>query len=70
MDFFNKMISDIDGEISSKRTIAFLAFTVMIGSWVASTFFGKPIDPIIFDGFLYVVVVGLGVVAAEKFSRK
>ena len=50
MDFFKKMLADVDGDTSSKRMISFLSFGVMVGSWIGSSFFGATIDPIIFDG--------------------
>jgi hypothetical protein len=69
MDFFKKMLSDVDGQTSSKRFISFLSFLVMVGSWVGSQFFGKPVEDVL-QAFMYIVVVGLGVTAAEKFSKK
>ena len=70
MDFFKKMLSDVDGQTSSKRFISFLSFLVMVGSWVGSQFFGKPVEENVLQAFMYIVVVGLCVTAAEKFSKK
>jgi hypothetical protein len=42
----------------------------MVGSWVGSQFFNKPVEENVLQAFMYIVVVGLGVTAAEKFSKK
>ena len=38
MSFLSQMLSD-DAKISSKRFIGFASFTMLVGSWVANTFF-------------------------------
>lgn|GEM_PF-1487781 len=63
-----EIFSDVDGDLSSKRLITFLGFLVMIITWVCNLWFGMIILDYIFDGFLYLVVVGLGVTATEKFT--
>ncbi len=69
MSFFSQMLSD-DAKISSKRFIGFASFTMLVGSWVANTFFKFAISETILENFMYITVVGLGVTAAEKFGRK
>ena len=69
MSFLSQMLSD-DAKISSKRFIGFASFTMLVGSWVANTFFKFAFSETILENFMYITVVGLGVTAAEKFGRK
>ena len=69
MSFITQMLSD-DAKISSKRFIGFASFVMLVGSWVANTFFEFAISETILENFMYITVVGLGVTAAEKFGKK
>jgi hypothetical protein len=42
----------------------------MLVTWGANLFWGFQITEFIFEGLMYIIIVGLGVAAAEKFSRK
>ena len=64
------MISDVDGSISSKRVVTFLFVGAILITWAANLFWAYQITEFIFEGLMYIVVVGLGVATAEKFSRK
>ena len=48
----------------------FLSMIILITTWVFNLFYGLQITEFVFDGFLYITVVGLSVTTAEKFSRK
>ena len=69
MSFITQMLSD-DAKISSKRFIGFSSFVMLVLSWGANTFFGFDIKDQILECFMYITVVGLGVTAAEKFTKK
>lgn len=69
MSFIKEMLSS-DAKISSKRTIGFAAFIMLIASWGADTFWAFEVKDKILDCFMYISVVGLGVTAAEKFGKK
>lgn len=69
-NFFRNMLSDVDGEVSSKRTIMFLCTFALLITWGSNLWCGAKIEEFIFDGLLYIVAISLGVTAAEKFSRK
>ena len=58
----------ITGELSSKRTIMFLSFLMMIVMAALSTFYGSDVKEFIFEGFLYIVVGSLFSVASEHFG--
>ena len=65
----SKVFSDVNGHLSSKRTVMFLSFIVMIGLAVVSTFYALKVEQFIFEGFLYIVVGSLFSVASEKFGK-
>lgn len=63
------MLADgADGSISSKRVITFLAFILCSIAFIANLFFGMKIDAFMFETMAYIVMAGLGVTVAEKFS--
>jgi len=66
----SSMISDVDGSVSSKRVVTFLCVGAMLVTWCANLFWGFQITEFIFEGLMYIIIVGLGVATAEKFSRK
>lgn len=69
-DFLKQIFKDVDGQYSSKRFTVFISIIILISTWVGNFFYQMQITEFIFEGFLYITVVGLGVTAAEKFSRK
>lgn len=64
------MFSDVDNQISSKRVITFIFVLSVLITWVANLFFTMQVSEFIFNGLLYMVGVGLGVTASEKFSPR
>jgi len=69
MSFIKEMLSK-KKKISSKRTVGFAAFFMLICSWGADTFTAFEVKDKILECFMYISVVGLGVTAAEKFGKK
>ena len=69
MGFLTDMLSS-DAKISSKRTVGFSAFFMLICCWGADTFTVFEVKDKILECFMYISVVGLGVTAAEKFGKK
>ncbi len=69
MGFLTQMLSS-EAKISSKRTVGFAAFIMLMASWGADTFTGFEFKDKILECFMYISVVGLGVTAAEKFGKK
>jgi|TARA_R110002167_G_scaffold209732_1_gene413656 hypothetical protein len=67
MSFLTEMLSS-DAKISSKRTVGFAAFFMLICCWGADTFSAFEVKDKILECFMYITVVGLGVTAAEKFA--
>lgn len=60
----------IDGSLSSRRVVTFLAFVFCSIAFFANLFFDKQIDTNIFEGMMYIAIVGLGTTVAEKFSSR
>lgn len=62
-----------DGEnhsVSSRRVITFLAFVLCAIGFLANLFWGLKVDETIYDSMMYIVLAGLGVIVAEKFTKK
>jgi hypothetical protein len=64
------MISDVDGDISSKRIITFLFAFAVLTTWAGNLFWGLQISQFIYDGLLNINGIGLGTIIAEKFSSR
>ena len=69
MSFLTEMLSS-NAKLSSKRTVGFAAFFMLICSWGADTFSTFEVKDKILECFMYISVVGLGVTAAAKFGKK
>ena len=69
-DFLAKLLSDVDGQTSSKRFITLIAFLLLSTAFVCNIFWEIPLQEFVFDGMMYLVCVGLGVTVAEKFKPK
>ena len=68
--WINSMLADgINGSVSSKRVITFLAFLVCAFALVMDVF-GYKVTPALFESMIYIVVAGLGFTASEKFAKK
>ena len=70
MKVIREIFSGVGGNLSSKRTMLFLSFVIMVLMAWASTFMGKNVDQFIFEGFMWIVLGGLFSVASEQFSQK
>ena len=63
-----EMLSCNKGQISSKRVMSFLSFTWISIAFLANVFVAIPLEEHIFDGMLYLIMVGMGFTSFEKFS--
>ena len=71
MSWLKILLSDsVEGGVSSKRVITFLAFLLCAASFISQTWFGTSIDIKVFDSLMYIVVAGLGFTASERFAPK
>jgi phosphotransferase system glucose/maltose/N-acetylglucosamine-specific IIC component len=67
--FLNSMLSDVDGQVSSKRFVTLVAFLCVVVAFISNIFAEIPLQEFVFDGMLYLVGAGLGFSTVEKFSR-
>ena len=69
-NWLKSMLADsVNGSISSKRVITFLAFIVCVYGFIADIH-GYKITPALFESMIYIVIAGLGFTASEKFAKK
>jgi len=68
-NFLSSMMSDVDGQISSKRFITIIAFLCLVLAFLCNVFAAIPLQEFVYDGMLYLVGSGLGFSTVEKFSR-
>lgn len=59
-----------NGVLSSRRILTFLAFFIMCLSWFFNVFAQISVAPYIYDGFLWIVISGLGIVTAGNFGTQ
>ena len=65
------MLSDgINGSVSSKRVITFLATFLVALAFVLNLFLDLTVEQFMYDSMMMIVVAGLGTTVAEKFAKK
>ena len=70
-DVLKSMLADgVDGSVSSKRVVTFIAFLLCATGFLANLFWGFKIDAFIFNAMMYIVIAGLGFTGLEKFAPK
>lgn len=67
-NFWNRILSDVDGGTSSKRFITIIAFVLLSIAFLSDMFFDIKLQEFVWDGMLYLVLGGLGFTTLEKFS--
>ena len=70
LKYMGQIVSESNGNPSSKRWIAFLCFVMYMITWGANLFHGMSIDPIIFDSLMYLIMATLGITGLEKFASR
>ena len=69
MNDMSSMLRDgIDGSLSSRRIVTFLAFLLCAMGYVLNLFCGMSVEKFMFDAMSYIAMAGLGATVAEKFS--
>lgn len=66
--YISTVLKDVDNEYSSKRLVVLIAMASLTTAFFSNLFFDSTIEQFIFDGMMYIVIAGLGIVGAEKFS--
>lgn len=69
MPEYSSMLRDgIDGTLSSRRVVTFLAFLLCALGYLLNLFLGMAVEKFMFDAMSYIAMAGLGATVAEKFS--
>ena len=71
LENLKSMLSDgVNGSISSKRVITFLATFLVALAFVLNLFWDLTVEQFMYDSMMMIVVAGLGTTVAEKFAKK
>jgi hypothetical protein len=68
--YLEKILTDVDGQPSSKRLVTLIAFVLISAAFIANIFVEIPLKEYMFEGMLWLAGAGLGFSTVEKFSRK
>lgn len=68
---FGNMFADgHNGTVSSRRVVTFLAFLLCAIAFISNLFCKYTVDSYMYEGMIYLAMVGLGTTVAEKFTKK
>ena len=71
LENLKSMLSDgVNGSVSSKRVITFLATFLVALAFVLNLFWDLTVEQFMYDSMMMIVVAGLGTTVAEKFAKK
>jgi len=71
LENIKSMLSDgVNGSVSSKRVITFLATFLVALAFVLNLFWDLTVEQFMYDSMMMIVVAGLGTTVAEKFAKK
>ena len=70
LNFLKRMLTDVNGGVSSKRFITFSAFVLLCIAFIANVFMEIPLQEFIWNGMIYLVGAGLGFSTVEHFAKK
>jgi hypothetical protein len=71
MKWYHGMLTDgTDELVSSKRVVTLFAFILCSVAFIADLFWDLNVDPVVFEGMMWIAISGLGFTASEKFSKK
>lgn len=68
-DFLRQILTGVDGNISSKRTITLISFILVSIAFVANIFFDIPLKDYVFLGMLGFTASGLGFTTLDHFKK-
>jgi len=69
-DFFKKLLSGVNGDVSSKRFITLLSFVLISIAFISNVFFEIPMREYVWNGMLIFCGSGLGFTTLEYFGKK
>jgi hypothetical protein len=68
--YLKGIMADSDGSPSSKRLVTLLCVFLIAMGFVANLFWDYDVERFMYDSIMYIVIAGLGIAGAEKFSKK
>lgn len=68
--YLKGIMEDSDGSPSSKRLVTLLCVLLISVGYLANLFWDYDVEQFMFDAIMYIVIAGLGIAGAEKFSKK
>lgn len=68
--YLKGIMADSDGSPSSKRLVTLLCVFLIALGFVANLFWDYDVERFMYDSIMYIVIAGLGIAGAEKFSKK
>ena len=68
--YLKGIMEDSDGSPSSKRLVTLLCVLLIATGFIANLFWDQDVEQFMFDSIMYIVIAGLGIAGAEKFSKK
>jgi len=69
LNCMKSMLSDVDGQTSSKRVVTMLSFFCLMIAFLVNVFMQIQLEEFVYNGMLYLTAAGLGFCTFEKFSR-
>lgn len=70
MSFLSQIFKDVDGQYSFKRFAVFIALALYVMDFVTNKYHGLKLDADLRSFNFYIILVGLGMIATEKFSGR
>jgi hypothetical protein len=68
--YLKGIMADSDGSPSSKSLVTLLCVFLIAMGFVANLFWDYDVERFMYDSIMYIVIAGLGIAGAEKFSKK
>lgn len=68
--YFKEMMSDQEGQFSSKRFVTVGAFMLLAVAFLVDVFMEIDLPEYVWDDMMYVVAAGIGFTATERFTKK
>jgi hypothetical protein len=68
--YLKGIMADSEGSPSSKRLVTLLCVFLVAMGFVSNLFWDYTVEEFMFNSIMYIVIAGLGISGAEKFSKK
>jgi len=70
MNFLKQVLSDVDGQGSSKRVMSFAILALLFIIALGVTFFHASFQEQIWQDLIYTLLTGFGLITSEKFTKR